>query len=51
MDGSKLFPWEDGYYKLTGFNNVVFLVDGEDVKIESLCGQIDVGSWKLGTFG
>ena len=51
MDLSKLLPWEDGYYKLTGFNNVIFRVDGEDVKIESLCGQIDVGSWKLGNFG
>ena len=48
MDGTNLLSWEDGYYKLTGFYK---LVAGEDVKIESLCGQIDVGSWKLGNFG
>ena len=51
MERSESLPWKDGYYRLTDFNNVVFLVTGEDVKIEGLCGQIDVGCWKFENFG
>ena len=51
----RCLPWKNGYYKLEGINNVVYYVDGENVKKEGLVdnteGPFSSGTWKFGNFG
>ena len=47
--------WEDGYYRMVGMSSMVFLVTGENVKMENLSGgAVDdsyaLGTWKFGDF-
>ena len=54
MATNKCVPWKDGNYKLSTMNNNIFVVNGEDVKMETLQGPLDsefsLGTWKFGDF-
>ena len=49
--------WEDGYYKFSSINSMIFIVSGETVRTENLVGANTVddsslgGTWKFGDFG
>jgi len=55
MEDIKACPWENGYYKLPSMSMVIFKVNGESVKMETIDGEIDdslgAGSWTFGEFG
>ena len=52
MEQNKICPWRNGYYKLSGLNNMVFNVDQENVKTESFVeNKFGLGTWKFGNFG
>ena len=45
-------PWQNGYYKLSGIDNMIFKVDNENVTTESFVeNKFGLGSWKFGEFG
>ena len=53
MEGTKTCPWEKGYYKLKGIDNLVFHVNGEQCKMEGVSGDsagFEDGTWKFGQF-
>ena len=51
MASTKSCPWKNGYYIISGMNNVVFNVNEETVKIESILSEVGLGTWKFGDFG
>lgn len=54
MASDKSVPWKDGSYKLSTMNSNIFVVNGEDVRMETLQGPVDnefsLGTWKFGDF-
>ena len=52
MEQNKICPWQNGYYKLSGLNSMVFNVNQENVKTESFVeNKFGQGTWKFGNFG
>ena len=52
MEQNEICPWQNGYYKLGGLNNMVFNVDHENVKTESFVeNKFGLGTWKFGNYG
>ena len=56
MSGNTFLPWRNGYYKLSSNSRIVFVINGENVKVEKVIGMFDdsmqpFGTWKFGDFG
>ena len=52
---TSLLPWRDGIYTLKNLSNKVFIVSGENVKVQKIEngkeGSSQDGYWKFGDFG
>ena len=55
MEVEKQIPWIDGIYKLNSLTSRVFVVTGENVKMQKIEdgkeGSIQYGEWKFGEYG
>ena len=56
MANKQTVPWKDGHYKLNTMNMNIFVVKGEEVRMETLQGkqmdnEFSLGTWKFGDFG
>ena len=52
MNQATKYSWQNGYYKLSGIDNMIFKVDHENVTTESFVeNKFGLGTWKFGEFG